>query len=36
DLSAADESLLMRIEAEDMRAALTEILASLNVGITDF
>ncbi|WP_280269057.1 type VII secretion AAA-ATPase EccA [Nocardia wallacei] len=36
DLSAADESLLMRIEAADMRAALTEILASLNVGITDF
>ncbi|GAB2689029.1 type VII secretion AAA-ATPase EccA [Nocardia thraciensis] len=36
DLSAADETLLMRIEAADMRAALTEIMASLNVGITDF
>lgn len=36
DLSALDETQLMRIEADDMRIALTGILASLNVGITDF
>ncbi|WP_174566173.1 type VII secretion AAA-ATPase EccA [Nocardia pseudovaccinii] len=35
DLAAADESLLMRIEAEDMHTALTTLVASLNIGITD-